>query len=554
MAPVAAATRQVGLPLLEVRDLRITFRRDGRPPVVPVEAASFSIRSGERVALVGESGSGKSLTALAVMGLIPAVGGEVDEASSIMFDDSNLVGMREGELRRIRGGKIGMIFQDPLSTLDPVHTVGYQIIETLRLHRPDIDGGDMRGVAVDLLRQVRLARAERLVDAYPHELSGGMRQRVMIATALAGDPLMLIADEPTTALDVTVQASVLDLLYELGESRGLAVLLITHDLSIVAGFTEQVMVMYGGRIVESAATDQIYQHPKHPYTAALLQSIPTFDRAQTRLVAIPGRPPEPSARPDGCVFHPRCEFVQPICREVRPELVVLGRADVDRPHRVGCHLAASLELTMAGPRSTETPSVEHGGSTPLLEVRGLTKQFRIKAGLVRKENLMAVNDVSFDVNTGEAFGIVGESGSGKSTLARCMLRLIEPSAGSVRLDGRDLFALEGREMRRARMNMQMIFQDPASSMDPRMNVRRALSEPMKIHGRWGEHGYDKKRLVELIDLVQLPADSLDRYPHEFSGGQRQRIAIARALALGPSRCWCATNRSRRWTCRSVRRS
>ena len=528
--------------LLEVRDLQVAFqRRHDTEPVVPVTDVSFDVRPGERVGLVGESGSGKSLTALAVMGLIPKIGGELGAQTSISLSGEDLRAKSEREMRWIRGGRIAMIFQDPLSSLNPVLKTGRQVIEALELHRPDLGKRDMRDAAVELLDQVHLPRPERLMDSYPHELSGGMRQRVMIAIALAGDPDLLIADEPTTALDVTIQAGVLDLLHELGEARDLAVLLITHDLSIIAGFTHRVLVMYGGRLVERAPTRDLYADPRHPYTGLLLRSIPPLDRTEERLVAIAGSPPEPAARPDGCGFNPRCPFsVDPVCTTEPPPFVTLdGAADVSRA--TACARVEEIDLASLTPAPAPAAAATGAAADEgvLVEVERLSKTFKIKGeGLVGHELITAVEDVSLELRRGEVLGIVGESGSGKSTLARCMLHLIEPSSGKVRFDGHDLGGLGVRQLRRLRLQMQMIFQDPASSLDPRMRVGRILAEPLRIHGLWGTPGHDEPALRDLIELVQLPPDSLSRFPHEFSGGQRQRIAIARSLTARPSLLVC----------------
>ena len=529
-------------PLLRVRDLQVSFqRRHDTEPVVPVTDAGFEIQAGERVGLVGESGSGKSLTALAVMGLIPRIGGELGPRTSISLNGENLLAKSEREMRWIRGGQIAMIFQDPLSSLNPVLKTGRQVIEALELHRPGLDKREMRDIAVDLLDQVHLPRPERLMDSYPHELSGGMRQRVMIAIALAGDPDLLIADEPTTALDVTIQAEVLDLLHELGEARDLAVLLITHDLSIIAGFTHRVLVMYGGRLVERAPTRDLYADPRHPYTGLLLRSIPPLDRTEERLVAIAGSPPEPAARPDGCGFNPRCPFsMDPVCTTEHPPLVTLddpdGASRATACARVGEINLGSLAPTPASGTAAAGAAID---DDVLVSLERLSKTFKIKGeGLVGHELITAVDGVSLELRRGEVLGIVGESGSGKSTLARCMLHLIEPSSGTVRFDGQDLGGLGVRQLRRLRLRMQMIFQDPASSLDPRMRVGRILAEPLRIHGLWGTPGHDERALRDLIELVQLPPDSLSRFPHEFSGGQRQRIAIARSLTARPGLLVC----------------
>lgn len=529
-------------PLLQVRDLQISFvRRRSSTPIAPVEQVSFDIQAGERVGLVGESGSGKSLTALAVMGLIHRVGGQIGPGTSISLNGEDLLAKSEKELRWIRGGQIAMIFQDPLSSLNPVLKTGRQVMEALELHRPDLDRGEIRGVAVDLLDQVHLPRPDRLMDSYPHELSGGMRQRVMIAIALAGDPALLIADEPTTALDVTIQAEVLDLIYELGEARGLAVLLITHDLSIIAGFTHQVLVMYGGRIVERAETSELYAEPRHPYTGLLMRSIPTLDRTEDRLIAISGAPPEPASRPDGCGFHPRCPFAKDsVCTTDQPPLVEIGFSS-GIPRATACVRIDEIDPAefLASPSSGKAKLVATVQDDVLVEVEHLTKNFKIKGeGLFSSETVIAVEDVTLELKRGAALGIVGESGSGKSTLVRCLLHLIVPTSGTVRVAGQNLAELSSRQLRRLRPQMQMIFQDPASSLDPRMSIGRTLAEPLQIHGLWGTPGFDERALEDLLDLVQLPRDSLTRFPHEFSGGQRQRIAIARALAVRPSLLVC----------------
>ena len=528
-------------PLLRVRDLQISFsRRHSSRQIMPVEQVSFDMQAGERIGLVGESGSGKSLTALAVMGLIHRVGGQVGTESSISLNGKDLLAMNEKELRWVRGGQIAMIFQDPLSSLNPVLKTGRQVMEALELHRPDLDRREMRSVAIDLLDQVHLPRPDRLMDSYPHELSGGMRQRVMIATALAGDPALLIADEPTTALDVTIQAEVLDLLHELGEARGLAVLLITHDLSIIAGFTHRVLVMYGGRVVERAGTSELYSEPLHPYTGLLMRSIPTLDRTEDRLIAISGSPPEPASRPDGCGFHPRCPFAaDPVCTTEQPPLLEVG-VHKGLARATACTRIDEINLAelLTSSTSSKAESVNIQDDV-LLEVEHLTKRFKIKGeGLIGSDTVVAVEDVTLEMKRGAALGIVGESGSGKSTFARCLLHLIVPTSGTVRVEGQDLAELNPRQLRRLRPRMQMIFQDPASSLDPRMRVGRILAEPLRIHGLWGTEGYDEKALEDLLDLAQLPKDSLTRFPHEFSGGQRQRIAIARALAIRPSLLVC----------------
>lgn len=541
-----------GEQLLAVRNLQILFDRPGRKRTTPIENVSFDIRSGERVGLVGESGSGKSLTALALMGLINRVGGRVSADSAVMFDGRNVLAMSESELRKVRGGRIGIIFQDPMTALNPVRTIGRHLTEALELHHPGQPKREYTKSALDLLEQVRLPRPDRAFAAYPHQLSGGMRQRAMMAIALAGDPDLLIADEPTTALDVTVQAEVLDLLYELCERRRLAVLLITHDLSIVAGFADRVIVMYSGRIVEESPTQELYSTPRHPYTAALLRSIPPLNKNSDFLVSIPGSPPEPQSRPEGCPYHPRCPFNDPsICAVARPPLrTFVTKADPNKEGAHACIRADELDLstTYENPtiRRREQVNSLSRGQRPaqslkgvVLSAKNLTKTYQTRGGrLLDQSTVTAIDNISLDIYSGESLGIVGESGGGKSTLARCLLRLTEPTSGSLKFRSDDLLSMDTRRLRRLRVQMQMIFQDPGSSLDPRMRVGRILSEPMRIHGLWGTEGNDVPRLRELLELVHLPPDSLERFPQHFSGGQQQRIAIARAIALNPTLLVC----------------
>ncbi|MFC5210374.1 dipeptide ABC transporter ATP-binding protein [Pseudonocardia sulfidoxydans] len=524
--------------LARVENLRITFDRDAGDSVSPVEDVSFEVRPGERLAVVGESGSGKSLTSLALMGLVDRVGGRIADHSQVEVLGVDMVRAPEPARRALRGGGIGMIFQDPLTSLDPVRSVGFQLGEAIELHRPALDKHETGKLAVDLLDQVRLPRPQALLASYPHELSGGMRQRVMIAIALAGDPDLLIADEPTTALDVTVQAQILDLVHDLCDERSLAVVLVTHDLGVVAGFADRVVTMYAGRIVEQGATEEVYAAPRHPYTDALMRSIPPLTHREPRLVAIPGSPPEPAHRPTGCAFHDRCGFAEEhVCTTERPPLTLVeGSSDA---RRVACLRLTEITFPLGAARATEraesTGPAGAADGSPLVSVRGLTKKFAIRSGgFGKREQLTAVDDVSLDIGRAEILGIVGESGSGKSTLARCLLRLIDPTSGRIEFDGRDLASMSARELRKQRPRMQMIFQDPSSSLNPRMTVRQTLLEPLKIHGRPA----DEQTLVGLLDSVKLPASALARYPHEFSGGQRQRIAIARAIALRPELLVC----------------
>lgn len=529
-------------PLISVRDLSVSFGT-GTTRTSPIESVSFDIARGERVALVGESGSGKSLTGLSIMGLIDKVGGETGESSAILLEGEDILMMPSSRLQAVRGQRIGMIFQDPLASLNAVQTIGRQLTDAYRLHNPGLKKRIYRRHAIDLLEQVKLPNPSRIFRAYPHELSGGMRQRAMIAIALVCDPDLLVADEPTTALDVTVQAGVLDLMYDLSSERGMALLLITHDLSVVAGSVDRVIVMYGGRVLETSPTEPLFDRPRHPYTMALMSSIPSPLAVSRRLATIPGSPPEPAQRPVGCLFAPRCAYFLPgLCDSQRPPLKVLSNKA--EHEQITC---ACLRLEEIGRVDIEANGLDAAGvklgevsgdRNVMLAVDGVSKTFSAGGLTSRAKDVQAVRDVSLAVYSGEILGIVGESGSGKTTLARIMGRLIEPTQGRVTLLGQDLLRMNHRQLRRVRRDVQMIFQDPGSSLDPRMTMRRILVEPLRIHGLWGKEGYDDARLQEILRLVHLPLDAMDRYPRQFSGGQQQRIAIARALTLNPTLLIC----------------
>ena len=468
-------------PLASFKNLRVEFQtKDG--PVVGVKDVSFDIAAGETVCVVGESGSGKSVSSLSLMRLVEFGGGEIT-GGQLLFDRgekggvSNLAEAGDTIMRDIRGNEIGMIFQEPMTSLNPVFTVERQLTEGLRVHR-GMSKEDARERALELLRQVRIPEPERRLSQYPHELSGGMRQRIVIAMALACKPKLLIADEPTTALDVTIQAEILALINRLKRETGTAVMFITHDMAVVAQMADRVVVMYRGNKVEEGPVEEIFENPKHPYTQALLAAVP-------KLGEMRGKPaPEP--------------------------MKLMGQ-----------------EVKEAGP-------IQPDASAPLLEVRNLITRFPVKGGLLRRTvaNVHAVEDVSFTINAGKTLSLVGESGCGKSSCGRSVLRLVEPQSGEVRLDGQDIMSLGPEALRKARRDMQMVFQDPFASLNPQMQLIDQVAEPIRNFGlASGSELTD--RVAGLFDRVELPRSFMRRYPHELSGGQRQRIAIARALALNP---------------------
>jgi peptide/nickel transport system ATP-binding protein len=448
-------------------------------------------------------------------------------------------------LRKIRGNEIAMIFQDPLTSLDPTKTIGYQVAEPVRLHR-GVSKTEALERAAEVLGLVGLPKPKERLSDYPHQLSGGLRQRVMIAMALSCEPKLLIADEPTTALDVTIQAQILKLLDDLKSRLGMAMLLITHDMGVIAGHSDRVNVMYAGRIVETADTDQLFKSMHHPYTQALLASIPRLSQdAGQRLLNIPGLPPDLSNPPAGCRFAARCSRATDKCRSDEPPLTgetsdhlfscwhpVNGPVGADKGD--GARQAVTVSKSRPAPEAQTRPDQVLPGSV-LLEVRNVVKEYPVTSGAIlqRKSGAVhAVSDVSFTVNAGETFGLVGESGCGKTTIGKMIVALERPNAGKVLLAGRDISALSGGELRRNRKDLQLMFQDPYSSLDPRMRVGAIIREPLAIQ-KMGSRDEQQKRVYELLDEVGLPRNAVERYPHEFSGGQRQRIGLARALTLNP---------------------
>jgi peptide/nickel transport system ATP-binding protein len=535
--------------LLEVEDLRTYFyTRDG--VVRALDGVSFSVERGETLAVVGESGCGKSVTALSILRLIASPPGRI-VSGRVAFAGRNLLALSEREMRSVRGNEISMIFQEPMTSLNPVLTIGRQIAETARVHR-GLSAGEAKQKAIEMLALVNIPEAERRVSQYPHELSGGMRQRVMIAMALTCGPRLLIADEPTTALDVTIQAQILMLMRDLKEKTGAAIVLITHDLGVVAEMAQRVVVMYAGRKVEEARVDALFARPLHPYTVGLLNSVPRLSDVQlgrvTRLAEIPGTVPSLRDEPVGCTFAPRCAYATDLCRGEYPPLEMK-----EEGHYAACWHSDLLGVTppfsrvRSDPGLEVTPRINPGSDPtkpgadpmPLLQVSDLTKHFPVRQGVFSRVSakVHAVDGVSFDIAEGETLGLVGESGCGKSTTGKLILKLIEPTRGSVRWRGEPIERLRAGEMRPVRRELQAVFQDPYSSLNPRMRAVDIVAEPIRNFEKVSKSEIHE-RVGALLDKVGLRRDQMVKYPYEFSGGQRQRLGIARALAPRPRLIVC----------------
>lgn len=515
--------------IIEIRDLSVTFPSEAGV-VRAVRNVSLDVRSGEVLGIVGESGSGKTVMSLAMIGLLAESARVTGE---IKFNGVNLLDLDDVAMSKLRGNDIAMVFQDPLSALNPVHTIGHQISEALRIHS-DISKDVALKQAVELLEVVGIPRPAERAQSYAHEFSGGMRQRVMIALAIANQPKVILADEPTTALDVTVQAQILDVLKTARDITGAAVVLVTHDLGVVAGIADRIAIMYGGKVVEVGNVDEVYAAPAMPYTVGLLRSIPRIDGVErSRLVSIDGSPPSPVDLPPGCAFAPRCPAATPSCDEQIPELISISptrmtacirQSEIEGLQREG-------QLYLEGSKHTSPQSVS---DEIAVEVRGLKKTFPLMKGSVfrrRVGSVHAVDGVDLALRRGRSLALVGESGCGKTTTLLEILNLMSPEDGQIIVLGRDVAQLKKRERLELRKDLQIVFQDPFASLDPRLPIGDAIAEPLE------NFGYSKDeqnhRVMELLDLVGLQRDHASRYPSEFSGGQRQRIAIARALALNP---------------------
>jgi oligopeptide/dipeptide ABC transporter ATP-binding protein len=498
------------------------------------------------VGLVGESGCGKTTVGLSIMQLLPNVGHITNGTIKLLGRD--IRPFDEKQMTKVRGNDVGMIFQDPLTALNPTMTVGRQLVESVRLHR-EVTKDEARRRAIEVLELVEMPQPRERLSSYPHELSGGLRQRVMIAMALACEPKLLVADEPTTALDVTIQAQILDLLDRLRQELHMGVVLITHDMGVIAGRTDRVIVMYAGKVAESATTSELFARMRHPYADALLASVPKLDQDPSiRLLSIAGLPPDLSQRIEHCRFAPRCRFSQADCWEREPPLE--QAADSSPGHVAACFHQVGVDRSTVARQEELRRAVEGGGqaearraaraervkrSPLILEVRHLVKEFPVTAGTVVKRRigtLKAVSDVSFDVHRGETLGIVGESGSGKTTVGRMVVRLEKENSGSIRFENEELTRLRRSALRRRRRDLQLVFQDPYASLDPRMRVGTILREPLKVQGL-GSQREQVEVVRSLLSEVGLSDKALELYPHEFSGGQRQRIGLARALALDP---------------------
>ncbi len=496
-------------PILDVRSLSIEFPTKGNV-IRAVKDVSFSLALGETLGIVGESGSGKSVTSLAVIGLLPStakVTGEIifSNPRTPNANPVNLVTLSADKRRTYRGGLISMVFQEPLSSLNPVYTCGEQIVEAILLHQ-EVDRKEAYRRAIALFDEVKLPDPRGMMNRYPHQLSGGQQQRVMIAMALSGNPAILIADEPTTALDVTIQATILQLLRELRDARGMSILFITHDMGVIAEIADRVVVMYRGKAVETAKVYDLFANPQHPYTQGLLSCRPRPDQRLKRLPTV-------------------ADFMKVTTNAVG-ELEILPQT----------HSEAERDALLAEVSSSETKERYQRlqQQQPLLSVRHLTKEFPVRKGWFGKKSAFkAVDDISFDVYPGETLGLVGESGCGKSTLSRCLLRLIEPSSGEIIFDGDSILELDAGRLRRLRRYMQIVFQNPYGSLNTRQTIGAAIMEPMQIHGLGGSSQERRQRAIDLLERVGLDASAMNRMPHEFSGGQRQRICIARTLACEP---------------------
>ncbi|MEA2904046.1 MAG: peptide/nickel transport system ATP-binding protein ddpF [Alphaproteobacteria bacterium] len=526
-------------PVLEVQDLHVQFDTS-RGVVHAVDGISYTVNRGEVVAIVGESGCGKSVSSLAIMGLLAKPAGRVT-GGRILFEGRNLLELSGEQMRELRGRDISMIFQEPMTSLNPVMSIGEQIMEPLFIHLK-MTPSQALARALELMQLVGITDGERRLAQYPHQLSGGMRQRVMIAIGLACNPKLIIADEPTTALDVTIQAQILELMKDLSQRLNIALIIITHNLGVVARYANRVNVMYAAHIVEQGTADDVFLRPLHPYTIGLMRSVPRLDLPRgVRLETIDGLPPDLRSPPPGCRFAPRCPFRLDACsRAVALREIAFG-------HGSAClradEIAAGVLVSDTRRGAVADFATTEGAAEPLVEVEHLRKYFTAPAagaGILSSKmvTVKAVDDVSFTIAPGETLGLVGESGCGKTTLGRTVLRLESPTAGTIRFAGVDISHHSMKEMREVRRRIQVIFQDPYSSLNPRMTVGQIIGEPLSVYGLLKNRQSERDRVAELLHQVGLFPYMAERYPHQLSGGQRQRVGIARALALEPTFIVC----------------
>ena len=526
--------------LLDVKNIKTQFRMIG-VDVKAVDDVSLYLKPGEIIGVVGESGSGKSVTMLSVLQLVMPPGHVTGGEVYLEEDGKDLLKYAQNspEMRHIRGGKISMIFQEPMTSLNPVLTIGYQIQETIMLHL-GLNHEDAKQQAIEMLKLVKIPDPEQRYNYYPQQFSGGMRQRVMIAMAMAGQPTILIADEATTALDVTTQSQILETLRDVAKKKSTAVIIVTHNLGIVARYAERIYVMYSGLVVETSEAKEIFGRPEHPYTRGLLKAIPRLDDPKDRvLIPIPGLPPNPANRPEYCPFYPRCAYSMDKCKE--QSIPVL--TEISPGHKIACWLTEQEKaereqvLSQTDERSISVKSIDE---QLCIDITGMRKYFPVYKGFLRKKtgDVKAIEDISFSVRMGETLGIVGESGCGKTTLARCIMRVYRPEKGKIIFNGMDIAGITEKIMYPNRSKMAMIFQDPFSSLDPRQTAGSVVGESLKIHRLTKTRTEYNQRVDELFRLVGLDPMLKSRVPHEFSGGQRQRIGIARALSSNPQLIIC----------------
>ena len=526
--------------LYEIKNIETSFRTDGKM-FKAIEDVSVYLNPGEIIGIVGESGSGKSVTMMSALQLIQEPGKVTGGEVYIDGNDKNMLsyGSNSAEMRKMRGGKVSMIFQEPMTSLNPVLTVGFQIQENIMEHL-HLSKEAAKKRAIEMMKMVNIPDAEERFSYYPQQFSGGMRQRIMIAMAMSSEPSVLVADEATTALDVTTQAQILEMIRDIAKKTNTAVVIVTHNLGIVARFAERIYVMYAGGIVETTDAERLFENPEHPYTRALLRAIPRLDDDRDRiLIPIEGLPPNPALRPEYCPFYDRCEYHMEKCKSQKKPVL----KELEKDHFCACHLTeAEKVIKKAEIDAKPIRKVERAviGKEICLDVKDVKKYFPIYKGMMRKHigDVKAIEDISFRVRKGETLGIVGESGCGKTTLARCIMRVYQPDSGEINFNGVDIAKFNDKQMYPYRKQMAMIFQDPFSSLDPRQTAESIVGESLLIHKLVKTKDEYEKRVDELLRMVDLDPSMKNRVPHEFSGGQRQRIGIARALSSNPDLIIC----------------